>query len=42
MQIAIDGLQVPAKVRSRNLWQKLGYIYCDTGAMYRTVYLYGA
>ncbi len=34
-------LQVPEKVQLQNCWRKkLGYLYIDTGAMYRAVTLY--
>ena len=38
MQIAIDGPASAGKSTIAKLVaKKLGYIYCDTGAMYRTV-----
>ena len=37
--IAIDGPAGAGKIPSPGRWQKLGYIYIDTGAMYRAVTL---
>ena len=38
--LAIDGPAGAGKVQSQNVWQRLSFVYVDTGAMYRAMGIY--